>query len=90
MSADICPARCGSLTPSGTINLNVNLVKALSDTTDYIILHELCQRKQVAIKKSEQYRLQSNDGKRSDEENNKKESEKTADMDMILVQKLYR
>ena len=33
--------RWGSLTPSGIINLNVNLLKTLSDIIDYIILHEL-------------------------------------------------
>jgi predicted metal-dependent hydrolase len=37
--------RWGSLTPSGTINLNVNLIKAPSDIIDYIILHELCHFK---------------------------------------------
>lgn len=37
--------RWGSLTPSGTINLNVNLLKAPSDIIDYIILHELCHFK---------------------------------------------
>jgi predicted metal-dependent hydrolase len=34
--------RWGSLTPSGTINLNVNLLKTPSDIIDYMILHELC------------------------------------------------
>ena len=33
------------LTPSGTINLNLNLLKAPSDIIDYIILHELCNLK---------------------------------------------
>ena len=37
--------RWGSLTPSGTINLNLNLLKAPSDIIDYIILHELCHFK---------------------------------------------
>jgi predicted metal-dependent hydrolase len=37
--------RWGSLTPSGTINLNVNLLKTPSDIIDYIILHELCHFK---------------------------------------------
>lgn len=37
--------RWGSLTPSGIINLNVNLLKAPSDIIDYIILHELCHFK---------------------------------------------
>ncbi len=37
--------RLGSLTPSGTINLNLNLLKAPSDIIDYIILHELCHLK---------------------------------------------
>ena len=37
--------RWGSLTPSGTINLNVNLLKMHSDIIDYIILHELCHFK---------------------------------------------
>jgi predicted metal-dependent hydrolase len=37
--------RLGSLTPSGTINLNVNLLKMPSDIIDYIILHELCHLK---------------------------------------------
>ena len=37
--------RWGSLTSSGTINLNVNLIKAPSDIIDYIILHELCHFK---------------------------------------------
>jgi predicted metal-dependent hydrolase len=34
--------RWGSPTPSGAINLNMNLLKAPSDIIDYIILHELC------------------------------------------------
>jgi predicted metal-dependent hydrolase len=34
--------RWGSLTKSGAINLNLNLVKAPEDIIDYIILHELC------------------------------------------------
>lgn len=37
--------RWGSLTPSGAINLNVNLLKTPSDVIDYIILHELCHFK---------------------------------------------
>ncbi|MBV9176216.1 MAG: M48 family metallopeptidase [Nitrososphaeraceae archaeon] len=37
--------RWSSLTPSGTINLNVNLLKTPSDVIDYIILHELCHFK---------------------------------------------
>ena len=34
--------RWGSLTKSGAINLNLNLVKAPEDIIDYIVLHELC------------------------------------------------
>jgi predicted metal-dependent hydrolase len=34
--------RWGSLTKSGAINLNLNLVKAPEDIVDYIVLHELC------------------------------------------------
>lgn len=34
--------RWGSLTNKGTINLNVNLIKAPEGVVDYIILHELC------------------------------------------------
>jgi predicted metal-dependent hydrolase len=37
--------RWGSLTKSGAINLNLNLVKAPEDIIDYIILHELCHLK---------------------------------------------
>ena len=37
--------RWGSVTPSGNINLNVNLLKTPSDIIDYIILHELCHLK---------------------------------------------
>ena len=35
----------GSLTKSGVINLNLNLIKAPEDIIDYIILHELCHLK---------------------------------------------
>ena len=34
--------RWGSATEKGTINLNVNLIKASEDVIDYIIIHELC------------------------------------------------
>lgn len=34
--------RWGSATRSGTINLNLNLLKAPQDVIDYIVLHELC------------------------------------------------
>jgi predicted metal-dependent hydrolase len=34
--------RWGSLTKEGTINLNVNLMKAPNNIIDYIIIHELC------------------------------------------------
>ena len=34
--------RWGSLTNEGTINLNLNLIKAPEGVVDYIILHELC------------------------------------------------
>ncbi|AIC16477.1 M48 family metallopeptidase [Nitrososphaera viennensis] len=34
--------RWGSATKSGTVNLNVNLLKAPQDVIDYIVLHELC------------------------------------------------
>lgn len=34
--------RWRSLTKSGAINLNLNLVKAHEDIIDYIVLHELC------------------------------------------------
>ena len=37
--------RWGSLTKSGVLNLNLNLVKAPADVIDYIILHELCHLK---------------------------------------------
>jgi predicted metal-dependent hydrolase len=37
--------RWGSLTKSGVINLNLNLIKALEDDIDYIVLHELCHLK---------------------------------------------
>ncbi|MFL6419521.1 MAG: M48 family metallopeptidase [Nitrososphaeraceae archaeon] len=37
--------RWGSMTKQGSINLNVNLVKAPEDIIDYIILHELCHLK---------------------------------------------
>jgi predicted metal-dependent hydrolase len=37
--------RWGSLTPSGTINVNLSLLKAPSGIIDYIILHELCHLK---------------------------------------------
>ncbi len=37
--------RWGSLTKSGAINLNLNLVKAPEEVIDYIILHELCHLK---------------------------------------------
>jgi predicted metal-dependent hydrolase len=43
--------RWGSLTHSGTINLNVNLLKAPSDIIDYIILHELCHFMSRIVKK---------------------------------------
>ena len=37
--------RWGSMTKEGSINLNVNLLKAPEDIIDYIILHELCHLK---------------------------------------------
>ena len=37
--------RWGSMTKEGSINLNVNLLKAPEDVIDYIILHELCHLK---------------------------------------------
>jgi predicted metal-dependent hydrolase len=37
--------RWGSLTKSGVIILNVNLIKAPEDIIDYIVLHELCHLK---------------------------------------------
>lgn len=37
--------RWGSLTRDGSINLNLNLVKAPEDIIEYIILHELCHLK---------------------------------------------
>jgi predicted metal-dependent hydrolase len=37
--------RWGSLTKDGTINLNLNLIKAPEDVIDYIVLHELCHLK---------------------------------------------
>ena len=37
--------RWGSLTKSGVLNLNLNLIKAPEDIIDYIILHELCHLK---------------------------------------------
>src|SRR5215216_1319437 len=37
--------RWGSLTKSGAINLNLNLIKAPEDVIDYIVLHELCHLK---------------------------------------------
>ncbi|MDQ6866625.1 MAG: M48 family metallopeptidase [Thermoproteota archaeon] len=38
-------SRWGSVTKDGTINLNVDLLKAPTDVIDYIILHELCHLK---------------------------------------------
>jgi predicted metal-dependent hydrolase len=35
----------GSLTKLGTININLNLIKAPEDVVDYIVLHELCHLK---------------------------------------------
>jgi predicted metal-dependent hydrolase len=37
--------RWGSMAKEGSINLNVNLLKAPEDVIDYIILHELCHLK---------------------------------------------
>ena len=37
--------RWGSMTKQGSINLNINLLKAPEDVIDYIILHELCHLK---------------------------------------------
>src|SRR5215204_1201495 len=37
--------RWGSLTKSGAINFNLNLIKAREDVIDYIVLHELCHLK---------------------------------------------
>ena len=37
--------RWGSLTKTGVINFNVNLLKAPEDVIDYIVLHELCHLK---------------------------------------------
>jgi predicted metal-dependent hydrolase len=37
--------RWGSMTKEGSINLNVNLLKAPEDIIDYIISHELCHLK---------------------------------------------
>jgi predicted metal-dependent hydrolase len=37
--------RWGSMTKEGSLNLNVNLLKAPEDIIDYIILHELCHLK---------------------------------------------
>ncbi|MFL6390627.1 MAG: M48 family metallopeptidase, partial [Nitrososphaeraceae archaeon] len=37
--------RWGSMTKEGSINLNVNLLKAPEEVVDYIILHELCHLK---------------------------------------------
>jgi predicted metal-dependent hydrolase len=37
--------RWGSMTKEGSINLNINLLKAPEDVIDYIILHELCHLK---------------------------------------------
>jgi predicted metal-dependent hydrolase len=37
--------RWGSMTKEGSINLNVNVLKAPEDVIDYIILHELCHLK---------------------------------------------
>jgi predicted metal-dependent hydrolase len=37
--------RWGSITKHGSINLNINLLKAPEDVIDYIILHELCHLK---------------------------------------------
>jgi predicted metal-dependent hydrolase len=34
--------RWGSLTKTGVISLNLNLMKAPDDIIDYIVLHELC------------------------------------------------
>jgi predicted metal-dependent hydrolase len=37
--------RWGSLTKTGVININVNLLKAPEDIIEYIVLHELCHLK---------------------------------------------
>jgi predicted metal-dependent hydrolase len=37
--------RWGSMTKEGSINLNINLLRAPEDVIDYIILHELCHLK---------------------------------------------
>jgi predicted metal-dependent hydrolase len=37
--------RWGSTTRQGSINLNVNLLKAPEDIIEYIILHEICHFK---------------------------------------------
>ena len=37
--------RWGSLSANGSINMNVNLVKATEEIIDYIIIHELCHFK---------------------------------------------
>ena len=37
--------RWGSVTKEGSLNMNVNLLKAPGDIVDYIILHELCHLK---------------------------------------------
>ncbi|MGI8831875.1 MAG: M48 family metallopeptidase [Nitrososphaeraceae archaeon] len=37
--------RWGSLTTTGMINLNLNLIKAPEHIIDYIVLHELCHLK---------------------------------------------
>jgi predicted metal-dependent hydrolase len=37
--------RWGSMTTEGSLNMNVNLLKAPGDIVDYIILHEICHLK---------------------------------------------
>jgi len=39
--------RWGSMTPRGTLSLNTRLIQAPTELIDYVILHELCHRREM-------------------------------------------